>query len=115
MERSECIFCKIADGVIPSDKLYEDDSIIAFNDIQPVAPVHFLVIPKEHIISLNDIAGKDESLIGHMMAVAVKLAKEKGLKDDGYREIINCGKSAGQEVMHLHLHIIGGRNLDKMG
>ena len=107
----DCIFCKIADGKIPSQILYQDNEVVAFPDINPVAPVHILVIPKKHIPALTDVTTADLSLIGKMVSVANQLAKEKGISESGYRLVINCGKDAGQLVPHLHIHLIGGRKL----
>ena len=103
-----CIFCKIARREIPSNKIYEDEEIIAFNDISPVAPVHFLLIPKLHIDSLADVQDNHQNLLGKMLLLAKKLAKEQGC-EEGFRTIINTGRVGGQEVFHLHFHIIGGR------
>lgn len=105
---SDCIFCKIAAGEIPSTKVYEDDLILAFNDIEPQAPVHILIIPKEHITSAADITPTNSSIVAHIFETAAKIAKEKGL-DDGFRIVTNCGDSAGQSVKHLHFHLMGGR------
>ena len=105
---NNCIFCKIIKKEIPSNKIYEDDDIFAFNDINPAAPVHFLVIPKLHIESLVEIQDNHQSLLGKMLLLASKLAKEQGC-EDGFRTIINTGRVGGQEVFHLHFHIIGGR------
>ena len=105
-----CIFCKIIKGEIPSNKVYEDDEILAFNDINPMAPVHILVIPKKHIESANEIKEEDELLIGKMFTVIKKLAKENNL-DNGYRIVNNCGEDGGQAVKHLHFHLLGGRKL----
>lgn len=102
-----CIFCKIAAGEIPCRKIYEDSDVIAFHDIHPVAPVHFMIVPKEHIASLADTHARHEILLGRILLLAPVLAKEQGLVD-GFRTIINTGKGGGQEVMHLHVHIIGG-------
>ena len=110
-----CIFCRIASGQIPSQRLYEDDLVVAFEDIHPVAPVHFLVIPREHIPTLDAAGPEHEALLGRMMWVASKLAREKGVAEGGYRQVINCNEAAGQVVFHLHLHIIGGRPLKRMG
>ncbi len=110
---SDCIFCKIARGEIPSRKVYEDDEIFAFHDINPVAPVHFMLIPKLHLNSLVDAAEVDVALLGKMMLLAPKLAKEQGL-ENGFRTVINTGRGGGQEVFHLHIHIIGGGNLPPM-
>ncbi len=102
-----CIFCKIAAGELPSGKIYEDSDLIAFHDIHPAAPVHFMIVPKEHIASLADAHARHEMLLGRILLLAPILAKEQGLHD-GFRTIINTGKGGGQEVMHLHVHIIGG-------
>ena len=107
----DCIFCKIIGGEIPSAKVYEDDSVYAFKDIQPQAPVHVLVVPKKHIASLNDIQNEDEALIGHLFSVCKQLASDLGLAQSGYRIINNCGDDAGQTVKHLHFHILGGVNM----
>lgn len=106
----ECIFCKIIKGEIPSSKLYEDEEILAFKDINPLAPVHILVIPKKHIETADDISEEDEATIGKIFTIIKKLAKENNLKN-GYRIINNCGEDAGQQVKHLHFHLIGGRKL----
>lgn len=110
---SECIFCKIARGEIPSRKVYEDDEVFAFHDINPVAPVHFMVIPKLHVASLQDVEQKHAALLGKMLLLAPKLAGEQGL-ENGFRTVINTGKGGGQEVFHLHIHIIGGGNITPM-
>lgn len=105
-----CIFCKIIKGEIPSQKVYEDDEILAFKDINPLAPVHILVITKKHIETTNDLTEADEAVIGKIFTVIKKIAKENNLKN-GYRVINNCGEDGGQEVKHLHFHLIGGRKL----
>ncbi len=105
---SDCIFCKIIAGEIPSEKLYEDDDVLAFLDISPQAPVHFLVIPKKHIPRPVDISDEDQEVAGKMLRVAAQIAKEKGV-EDGYRVIFNNGEKAGQVVFHLHLHVLGGK------
>lgn len=107
----DCIFCKIANGDIPSDKVYEDDEILAFKDINPVAPIHILVIPKKHIKSLNEVQDEDYELISKIYKVINKLVKELNIEESGYRVVVNCGKDAGQEVMHLHYHLIAGKKL----
>ena len=99
----DCLFCKIIKGEIPSTKAYEDEDILAFNDINPAAPIHILVIPKKHIESLAHMQKEDEDIVGKIYGVINKIAEEKGFKDNGYRVIVNCGKDAGQEVMHLHI------------
>lgn len=103
-----CIFCKIVKGEIPSKKIFEDEEIFAFHDIHPQAPVHFMVIPKIHIESFSHVKPEHVSVMGKMMVLAPKLAKDLGL-DRGFRTIINTGEVGGQEVMHLHMHIIGGK------
>ena len=106
----DCIFCKIIRGEIPSNKVYEDDEILAFKDIKPMAPVHILVIPKKHIESADEISEEDELLIGKIFTVIKRLAKENNL-DNGYRIVNNCGEDGGQAVKHLHFHLLGGRKL----
>ena len=108
---NDCLFCKIIKGDIPSDKVYEDEEILAFKDINPAAPIHILVIPKKHISSLIDIEPEDEMLIGKIYSVINKIAEQKGVKEKGYRVIVNCGEDGGQEVMHLHFHLLAGRKL----
>ena len=107
----DCTFCKIVKGEIPSNKVYEDDEILAFNDINPAAPIHILVIPKKHIRSLVNLEKEDEILIGKIYSVINKIAKENGFNEDGLRVIVNCGKNGGQEVMHLHFHVLAGKEL----
>jgi len=109
---SECVFCKIVAKELPSDVVYEDDAIIAFRDINPVAPVHILVIPKRHIKSLQDTEPQDEQLLGALLSVARKVASEQGL--EGYRVATNIGKDGGQVIEHLHFHVIGGRPLAEL-
>ena len=104
---SDCIFCKIVDGKIPAKKVYEDEDILAFNDINPVRPVHVLVIPKKHIASLAAVSGEDTLVLGKLLAKANEIAVEQG-SPDGFRVIINTGRVGQQEVPHLHLHIVGG-------
>ncbi len=106
----DCIFCKIAHNEIPSKKLYEDDEIVAFNDLEPQAPVHVLIIPKAHISSANEITSENSDIIGKIFMVAAKIAKEQGL-DKGYRIVNNCGEDGGQTVQHLHFHLLGGRKM----
>lgn len=107
----DCIFCGIVQGSIPSRKIYEDDRVLAFHDIQPAAPVHALIIPKKHIASLNDATGDDWALIGEVNRVAQHIAKELGVAESGYRLINNCGKDSGQIVFHIHYHLLGGSKL----
>lgn len=107
----DCIFCKIVKGEIPSEKVYEDDLVLAFNDLTPQAPIHTLIIPKEHIASANDVDDKNSKLIGHIIAIASKIAKEQGFDKDGYRIVNNCGRDGGQTVNHIHFHVLAGRGL----
>ncbi len=104
---TDCIFCKIITGEIPGRKIYEDDDVLAFHDIAPVAPVHFMLIPKRHIASLADCTADDAALLGKLMALIPQLTRELGLKD-GFRTVINTGKVGRQDVYHLHIHVIGG-------
>ena len=107
----DCIFCKIINGDIPSTKVYEDEEILAFRDINPVAPTHILVIPKKHISSLVEINKEDEALIGRIYTNINKIAEQEGIINSGFRVVVNCGEDGGQEVQHLHFHIIGGKKL----
>lgn len=107
----DCVFCKIIKGEIPSEKVYEDEDAIAFKDIQPAAPIHILVIPKKHIANLLDVKEEDSYLIAHIYQIINKIAKDIGIEKEGFRVIANCGKDAGQEVMHIHFHILAGRKL----
>lgn len=102
-----CIFCRIVRGDIPSRKAYEDDELLAFHDIQPLAPVHLLLIPKAHVATLYDVTPADERVLGRIMALAGRLARENGA-GDGFRTIVNTGRVGRQEVMHVHVHVIGG-------
>ena len=106
-----CIFCKIIDGEIPSKKLYEDDKVLAFYDINPGAPVHFLVIPKEHIQSANELTEKNADIVSHIFLVINKLVRELNISETGYRIVNNCGKDGGQTVDHIHFHVLGQREL----
>jgi len=107
----ECIFCQIASGKIPSDIVYQDEEIIAFPDIKPLAPVHILVIPKRHISALDQLKEDELPIITRMIDIAKQLAKREGVAQSGYRLVINCGAEGGQVVPHLHLHLLGGRRL----
>ncbi len=107
---SDCLFCKIADGTIKTELLLQDDRAVAFRDIRPKAPTHLLVIPRQHIASLNELTEADEALVGHLHVLAKQLAAAEGLAD-GYRTVINTGPHAGQTVFHIHLHVVGGRPL----
>ena len=106
----DCIFCKIAAGEIPSTKVYEDEKILAFRDIAPMAPTHILVIPKAHIGSVAEITAQNAELVAHIFTIIPQIAKEEGL-ENGYRVVSNCGEDAGQTVHHLHFHILGGKKL----
>ncbi len=108
----DCIFCKIAAGEIPSERVYEDDKVYAFRDINPVAPVHILVIPKKHIASLAEVCERDAELLGHIQLKIAEIAAAAGVAADGYRVATNIGKHGGQTVKHLHYHILGGRQLN---
>jgi histidine triad (HIT) family protein len=110
-EVMSCIFCKIINGDIPSKKLYEDDKVLAFYDISPEAPVHFLVIPKEHIQSVNELNEKNADIISHIFLVINKLVRELNISETGYRVVNNCGKDGGQTVDHIHFHVLGQRDL----
>ena len=107
-----CLFCKIAAGIIPSTKVYEDEQVYAFRDIAPQAPTHILVIPKAHISGMSEVSDENAALVGHCLAVAAKVAKAEGLTN-GYRIVSNCGDDAGQTVHHLHFHILGGKKLSE--
>ncbi|MCG6533622.1 MAG: histidine triad nucleotide-binding protein [Syntrophales bacterium LBB04] len=107
----DCIFCKIIKGEIPASKVYEDEKVLAFDDINPMAPIHVVVIPKEHISTLMDVTAKKMDCIGAMMAAAQKIAGLKGIDQKGFRVVINCNYEAGQVIFHLHMHVLGGRKL----
>ena len=113
MEKTEpdCIFCRIIRKEIPGDVVYEDDKVLAFNDIDPKAPVHILIIPKDHIPGVLDLDEHHKELTGHILAVASKLATEKGIDESGFRIVLNSGEDAGQAVFHIHFHLLGGRAL----
>jgi histidine triad (HIT) family protein len=108
---SDCLFCKIVDGDIPCDLLHEDDHVIAFRDINPQAPHHVLVIPRRHIASLAEVGDDDTELMGRLKVAAVAVAEKLGLAESGYRLVVNCGPDALQTVMHLHVHLLGGRTM----
>lgn len=107
----DCLFCKIVEGSIPSQKVFENERILVFKDIQPAAPVHVLIIPKKHIATMNDVAEEDLGLVAEMHKVAQQVAKELGVADTGYRLINNCGPDSGQAVYHIHYHLLGGAKL----
>lgn len=106
----DCIFCKIVQNEIPSQKIYEDEEIIAFNDLEPQAPIHILIVPKEHIQDVNQITDKNMDIIGKIFVVASKIARDKDLSN-GYRIVNNCGEDGGQTVKHIHFHLLGGRKM----
>ena len=110
---SDCLFCRIASGELPSRKVYEDDEVLAFHDIHPVAPVHFMLIPKLHLDSLAEAEDAHAALLGRMLVLAPRLAKQQGL-ENGFRTVINTGRGGGQEVFHLHVHVIGGGDIPPM-
>jgi histidine triad (HIT) family protein len=108
---ADCVFCKIIAGEIPGNFDYQGEEIVAFRDIQPVSPVHILIVPRKHIVSLNDLKDNELSLVGQMVKVAKDLAVKEGIAEKGYRLTINCGKEGSQLVPHLHMHLLGGRQL----
>lgn len=106
-----CLFCKIANGEIPSKKVFEDEEVLAFHDVAPQAPVHVLVVPKKHIAKISDMNSEDELLLGRLIHAAKKVAEDQGLLEKGFRLVINNGESANQTVLHVHLHVLGGRRM----
>jgi histidine triad (HIT) family protein len=109
---TDCIFCKIIKGEIPAQIVYQDEKIIAFNDRHPRAPIHQLIVPKKHIATLNDLTESETLLVGNMLQTARLLAAKANIAQSGYRTVFNCNKGGGQEVFHLHLHLLGGRTLN---
>ena len=109
MTDNDCLFCKIVSGEISADVVFESDSAVAFRDINPQAPTHVLVIPRQHIATINDLQQGDEGTVGDLFRVAAKIAADEGIADDGYRVVMNCNAAAGQTVFHIHLHVVGGR------
>jgi diadenosine tetraphosphate (Ap4A) HIT family hydrolase len=108
---SDCVFCGIAAGKIKANLVYQDDAVVAFKDIAPKAPVHILIIPRRHLVSVLDIQSEDHALIGQIFQVAARLAREQGIADSGFRLVVNSGADAGQSVFHLHYHLLGGRQM----
>jgi histidine triad (HIT) family protein len=108
---SDCLFCKMVSGEIPPDKVYEDDELLAFRDINPQAPLHVLVIPKEYIATLNDLDDAHGPLVGRMVQAAAQIAAQEGVDTSGYRTVLNCNADAGQSVFHIHLHLLAGRQM----
>ena len=106
----DCLFCKVIKGEIPTKIIYEDDQVLAFNDINPKAPHHLLIIPRKHMATLNDMEEGDKPLIGHIIHTAQRLAKQLGVHDEGYRLVMNCNQGAGQTVFHIHFHLLSGRS-----
>lgn len=111
---NDCIFCKIINGEIPSTKVYEDELVYAFRDIAPAAPVHILIVPKEHICCANKLGDEHKELLGHIILTAKKLAEAEGIAGGGYRIINNCGENAGQTVFHLHFHLLAGDKFENL-
>jgi len=112
MSEENCLFCKIVDGKIPAEFVHKDDFCVVIRDINPQAPMHVLVIPRDHIESLDDASQKDEGLLGHLLRVGARVANDLGHGESGYRSVINTGEGAGQSVFHLHVHVLGGRPLN---
>jgi histidine triad (HIT) family protein len=108
---SDCLFCGIVEGKIKGNIVYQDGSVVAFKDINPKAPVHVLIIPRKHVADVLDLTADDGALIGHIFAVAARLAREQGIADSGFRVVVNSGADAGQSVFHLHYHLLGGRRM----
>lgn len=108
---SDCLFCKIVAGDIPADKVYEDQEVLAFRDIKPQAPIHVLVIPKRHIATINDLTPEDAGLVGHLYLTAKRIAADLGVAESGYRTVMNCNRDSGQDVFHIHLHVLAGRRM----
>lgn len=112
MPNSNCLFCKILNGDIPADIIYESETAIAFRDINPQAPTHVLIIPRKHIATINDITDDDQALVGSLYSAAREIAAAEGFTEEGYRAVMNCNEGAGQTVFHIHLHLLGGRALN---
>lgn len=111
MNIDDCLFCKILAGDIPADIVFESDDAIAFRDVSPQAPTHVLIIPRKHVATINDLDASDDALVGRLYLAAKQIAQEEGIADDGYRVAMNCNEAAGQTVFHLHLHLLGGRQM----
>lgn len=109
MSEHDCLFCKIVNGDLGADIVYENESLIAFRDINPIAPTHILLIPRRHLATMNDLQDGDASLVGELFLTAARIAANEGLAEDGYRVVMNCNEAAGQSVFHIHLHLMGGR------
>ena len=106
---SDCLFCKIRDGEIPADIIFENEEVLAFNDVNPQAPVHLLIIPKKHISTVNDVTADDQKIMANLFSAAKDIAKHKGVSEEGYRLVVNCNEKAGQTVFHIHMHLLAGR------
>ncbi|MEW6142694.1 MAG: histidine triad nucleotide-binding protein [Chloroflexota bacterium] len=111
-EQAKCVFCRIVSGSLPGDIVYQDDDVVAFRDIHPMAPTHIIIVPRTHIPSLNNASDQQGALLGKMMLVGKKLAEQENIASRGYRLVVNCGTEGGQVVPHLHMHLVGGRRLD---
>lgn len=107
----DCLFCKVVSGEIPAKVIYQDDKVVAFDDINPQAPQHKLIIPRQHIATINDLKSENNELIGYMVQTAKKLANDLGIAENGYRLVMNCNPGAGQTVFHIHIHLLGGRQM----
>ncbi len=108
---SDCLFCGIAAGTVPADVIYQTDEVVAFRDLHPQAPLHALVIPRKHIATINDITPEDQTVIGEMYLAAAQIVGEAGLSESGFRTVMNCNRQGGQTVYHIHLHVLGGRQM----
>ena len=108
---NECLFCNMVSGAMPCDKVYENEYVLAFRDIDPKAPTHILIIPKKHITTLNEINKNDQDLLGELLLTAKKIAKDEGIDTSGYRTVFNCNSDGGQTVFHIHMHLLGGRQM----
>jgi len=108
---SDCLFCKVRDGEIQGDIVFEDDDVLAFNDVNPQAPVHVLIIPKKHISTVNDMSAEDVSVMGKLFSTAKTIASQKAVSEEGYRLVVNSNEQAGQSVFHIHMHLLAGRNM----
>ncbi len=108
---TDCLFCKIRDGEIPADIIYQDDDVMAFNDVNPQAPTHLLIIPKKHLSTINDVEQIDELMMGKLFSAAKKIATDKNINDGGYRLVVNTNEQAGQTVFHIHMHFLAGRTM----
>ncbi len=108
---TDCIFCKIAAGEIPANIVYEDEHVIGFHDLNPQAPIHILLIPRKHIATINDLQAEDDIILGRLYRAAAQVAQQEGLSQEGYRTVMNCNAAGGQTVFHIHLHLLGGRQM----